>query len=327
MASLLIAFGSATDMGRVRTSNEDSLCVQLLSSGGLRLLAAVADGMGGAAAGEVASRLALETVQSVVERYAAQVSSDEDIAELLTYAVQQANSAVRQMAREQAKRNGMGTTLTVALLHDDCLHLAHVGDSRAYLLRGAETRQLTTDHIAGGGFKHVLTNAIGLQERVDVDTAAVTVQEGDVMLLCTDGLHNLVNPASVRRLLQRLSPQDICERLVAMANARGGRDNVSVVCLRFGSGAWATSDRAGRRSSRRFRLAVALIIGLTIVALMAQTLWRKRRSAPEPSPPTSLSKSTKKHPPKRQGVSKPNANKPQPVHQLPRKKNEEKTTQ
>ncbi len=157
-----------------------------------------------------------------------------------------------------------------------------------------------------------------------------------MVLLCTDGLHNLVNPAHMRRLLQRLSPQETCERLVAMANARGGKDNISVVCVRFGTGDWSTGhERNG--SSRRFRLIVAIIVGLTIVALIAQTLWRRWRSAPDkPSPPSSLSQGNShrgktERPQKSQHASSQqntsNANKPVSAHKPKRSRHENKPTQ
>ncbi|MGH2660649.1 MAG: Stp1/IreP family PP2C-type Ser/Thr phosphatase [Actinomycetota bacterium] len=224
---------AATDIGLVREGNEDSYLVD-------EPLFAVADGMGGHRGGEVASQLALETVEKLFRE------GEGDLAEQ----VQEANRAVFERSVEDLQVAGMGTTLTAALVEGDRIRLAHVGDSRAYLLRDGDLRRLTEDHtlvhrmVTEGEIseteaeahpqRSVLTRALGVDMFVDVDDDVVQVRSGDRLLLCTDGLTGMVPEDRIKEMLQHVAdPAEAAERLVRSANEAGGVDNITVVILDF----------------------------------------------------------------------------------------------
>jgi PPM family protein phosphatase len=231
--------GAASDRGRIREGNEDSF----VASGSL---AAVADGMGGAQAGEVASATAADELRGLQD--GGPWRTDRLAGDALKQAVLEANRRIREMAAGDKSLEGMGTTVTALLEDDDVVHLAHVGDSRAYLLRGGELSQLTEDHtlvqelVKQGKLRpeeakrhpqgSIITRALGADADVQVDTATFKIVPGDRLLLCTDGLTAVVDPATIRNVLLRTrDPQQASERLVAMANEQGGPDNVTVVVL------------------------------------------------------------------------------------------------
>jgi PPM family protein phosphatase len=231
--------GAASDRGRIREGNEDSF----VASGSL---AAVADGMGGAQAGEVASATAADELRSLQD--GGPWRTDRSAGDALKRAVLEANRRIREMAAGDKSLEGMGTTVTALLSDGDVVHLAHVGDSRAYLLRGGELSQLTEDHtlvqelVKQGKLRpeeakrhpqgSIITRALGADADVQVDTATFKIVAGDRLLLCTDGLTAVVDPTTIRNVLLRTrDPQQASERLVAMANEQGGPDNVTVVVL------------------------------------------------------------------------------------------------
>jgi serine/threonine protein phosphatase PrpC len=231
--------GAASDRGRIREGNEDSF----VASGSL---AAVADGMGGAQAGEVASATAADELRGLQD--GGPWRTDRLAGDALKQAVLEANRRIREMAAGDKSLEGMGTTVTALLEDGDVVHLAHVGDSRAYLLRGGELSQLTEDHtlvqelVKQGKLRpeeakrhpqgSIITRALGADADVQVDTATFKIVPGDRLLLCTDGLTAVVDPATIRNVLLRTrDPQQASERLVAMANEQGGPDNVTVVVL------------------------------------------------------------------------------------------------
>ncbi|MGO9344456.1 MAG: Stp1/IreP family PP2C-type Ser/Thr phosphatase [Acidimicrobiales bacterium] len=231
--------GSASDVGRVRTVNED-----LAIDGGP--LYGVADGMGGHAGGDVAARTAVDALESAFRR--------QPTVEGFLAAVQQANKAVWDRGRSEWDLRGMGTTLTVAALikdpdtETDRLALVNVGDSRAYLLRDGRLEQLTTDHsvaeelVTRGELtpdqaaqhpqRHILTRALGVAPAVEVDAWELVPQAGDRYLLCSDGLSNEVDDRIITRILgSGDSPSQTAEELVSAANEEGGNDNITVVVL------------------------------------------------------------------------------------------------
>ena len=229
--------GSATDVGQVRTNNEDQLLV------GDQLFA-VADGMGGHAAGEVASLTAVEALKAAFEGHAS--------ADGLADAVREANRAVRRRAAEQMELRGMGTTVTaVALVDEDGeqqLVVANVGDSRAYLLRGGELDQITDDHslpeemVRRGELapedavmhpqRHILTRVLGMDEEIEVDCFRIVPYKGDRVLLASDGLTNEQTDDQIASILRRLAdPDDAAKELVRQAKANGGNDNITVVVI------------------------------------------------------------------------------------------------
>lgn len=250
--------GAATDTGRVRQLNEDAYA----SRAELGLFV-VCDGMGGAASGEVASRLA---VQSVVDHLngAEPESAGSDPAVAAGYrprtirladAVRRANQSVYDHAQQDARHAGMGTTLVSAWIADGIASLAHVGDSRAYLWRNDELEPLTQDHslvdaqVRAGLLtreeslqaeqQNVLLRALGLEPEVEVDLSEVAVRAGDYLLLCSDGLTRMVPEPALAEAVSRLrEPQRICDELIETANRNGGVDNIAVVVVEVRAGWW-----------------------------------------------------------------------------------------
>lgn len=231
-----VTVAATTDIGRVREGNEDSYLVQ-------EPLYAVADGVGGARGGEVASNLALDTIQRL---FSAREGT-------LTEQVEQANRAVFERSQADRAVAGMSTTLTAALVQDDRVQLAHVGDSRAYLLRAGELSQLTEDHtlvhrmVMEGEItqaeaenhphRNIITRALGGEVTVQVDEGIVEMRPGDRLLLCTDGLTGMVSNDDIATMLRETSePQRAVEQLVERANGAGGVDNITVVLLDFAEG-------------------------------------------------------------------------------------------
>jgi serine/threonine protein phosphatase PrpC len=239
-----IAGAMLTDVGRVRSSNEDSVAFVIPSSNepaasrGCLLL--VADGMGGHAAGEVASALAVETVRRVY------YSLQEPVPESLLIAFETANRAILEHANNHPDCTGMGTTCTALAIHDGQVWLGHVGDSRAYLLRGGKLTQLSDDQTlhaqmireglmtedesktSEGG--NVVLQALGTGADVvpAVWEKGVPLLEGDTLVLCSDGLWNVVDDAAIAEIAARAAPQEACQNLVDAALEAGGYDNVAV---------------------------------------------------------------------------------------------------
>jgi PPM family protein phosphatase len=225
-----------TDPGLQRRDNEDSMFAQAP-------VFVVADGMGGAQAGEVASRIAIETFEEGLP----ESGSPE---ERLVTAAQTANHRIHELAAAERERAGMGTTLTAAYLDDSDLAIAHVGDSRAYLFRDGELTRLTQDHslveelvrqgkltpeqAAEHPQRSIITRALGPEPTVNVDTWTYPVRAGDVLLLCSDGLTSMISEAEVASVLAETDDLNLAaERLIAAANEAGGRDNITVVLFRL----------------------------------------------------------------------------------------------
>ena len=237
-----------THAGVTRSSNQDSLCALVGSDAppGVDALLVVADGMGGHRAGDVASDAAVRGLVAGLSRRDA-VAGPDDLADALALAARQVNADVHAAA-QRPETLGMGTTLTAAALRGRSLALAHVGDSRAYLLRGGELRQLTQDHswvaerVAQGllspdeardhPWGNVLTRAVGIGPEVEVDSDTLDVREGDVLLLCSDGLTSMLTDDRIARRLVDRDPPAACRTLVDAANASGGHDNVTVIVAR-----------------------------------------------------------------------------------------------
>ena len=279
-----IEVGATTDIGRVRERNEDSILVD-------PPLYVVADGMGGHRGGQVASRVALETI----EKLAAQGRGT------LPDHVRGANRAVWDRSVEDERLSGMGTTLTAARVDGASVLIAHVGDSRAYLLRDGTLRQLTADHtlvarmVESGEIseaeadvhphKNVLTRALGTDEQVEVDEDTIELHDGDRVLLCSDGLTGMVTEDQIQAILENSEqPQQAADRLVKAANRAGGIDNISVVVLAaMGEGDEGSSP--GRRrvappspaTVRRWGLRAGLTLLIAIVVLFGVRWWVDRQ--------------------------------------------------
>ena len=225
-----------SDLGRQRQGNEDNLFVRAP-------LFVVADGMGGAQAGEVASEIA-------VRQFEGGLPDGRDPGEALVELIQAANARIHDEARADAQRAGMGTTLTAAYVAGDTVVVAHVGDSRCYLLRDGDLIRLTRDHslvgelVARGKLteaqaeahpqRSVITRALGAGADVEVDLEAFPARAGDLFLVCSDGLTGMVHEPQLKPLLQRSgSLEQIGRSLIAAANEAGGRDNITVILFRL----------------------------------------------------------------------------------------------
>jgi protein phosphatase len=228
-----------TDKGLVRKENEDAFCIEK----DLGLLA-VADGMGGHASGEVASKMAIEILRDSLKK------EGEPLPDRLDSGVKLANKMIYEASRSQSQLNGMGTTLTAVQLDGKRLSIAHVGDSRAYLIRGGVIEQLTDDHTivfeqvargmitreeaARSDMRNILSKALGIAPEVDVDIEELIVSESDQLVLCSDGLSELISDDEILSEVQSSNRPDLaCNELVDLANQRGGEDNITVIVAHF----------------------------------------------------------------------------------------------
>jgi serine/threonine protein phosphatase PrpC len=245
-----LTFVGQTDTGRVREHNEDTIASDV--DAGLLVLA---DGMGGYNAGEVASGIAVKTITNLVREGLAR----EDLGSLdratgltrpsivLRDAITRANKIIYQTARSQAECEGMGTTVVAALFYDNRISIAHVGDSRLYRQRGSQISQVTMDHsllqeLVDRGFyspeeaqraanKNYVTRALGVEPQVEVEVQEHPVDKGDVYILCSDGLSDMVEDEDIRLTISTFGANldTVAKQLIQLANENGGRDNVSVV--------------------------------------------------------------------------------------------------
>jgi serine/threonine protein phosphatase PrpC len=249
--SLEFEVAGRTDIGMVRRTNQDTFgVVESLA------LAAICDGMGGLAGGEIASHVALESFLEVArQEIESSRSSDGDRAKrALCRAAAAANRAVRARATYDTRFRGMGTTLVAARLDGREISVLNVGDSRAYLIRGGAAQQITRDHsyvaeqmrmglmtqreAERSPLQSAITRAIGIDDDVKPDCYMEIVEAGDTLLLSSDGLMRHVRDEEIGRIVgdAGMTPAEICDRLVATVNARGGTDNVTCVVMRFGAG-------------------------------------------------------------------------------------------
>lgn len=238
---MILTAAARTDVGRRRSANEDSFA--LAPQLGLYL---VADGMGGHTAGQLASRLATRGCVAALRELAGSRAS---LTEKLRACVEAANREIYETAQAKPELTGMGTTLVALLAGAGRIALAHVGDSRAYLIRAGGIRRLTDDHslvaelvrrqeiseesARGHPHRHVLTRALGVRRNVEPDLAELTPALGDAVVLCSDGLTTHVDDAEIAAVAAKeRDVEAVCARLVDLANARGGEDNVTVALVR-----------------------------------------------------------------------------------------------
>jgi protein phosphatase len=251
---MLEAYGQ-TDVGRRRKLNEDNFVVAPEPN-----LYAVCDGMGGHNAGEVASKMAIETLQAFIEKshrekeitwpYGLDVNLSYDGNRLKT-AIKLANKKVFRAADNREDYSGMGTTMVAGLVSDNTLTVGSAGDSRCYLLRGGALTQLTrddswvsaalgegilnSDEIERHPLRNVITKAIGAKDAIELDVVEKKLESGDVVLICSDGLHAMLSDAKIREAMTPFpaSLEEAAGKLIDAANEAGGKDNVSVVLLRY----------------------------------------------------------------------------------------------
>ena len=266
----LTSFGSRTDIGCLRDHTEDSLVVT-------PPLFAVADGMGGHAAGEVASEIAV--------RVLSELAPEHPDGEALGRAIEEANRAVIQAAREGRGRQGMGTTMTAAMLEGERLVIAQVGDSRAYLLHQGKLQQLTRDHslmadmIEAGQLtpeearthpqRSVITRALGSDAHLHPDIYEINVETGDRLLICSDGLSGMIFDDQIENTLRRVQdPQRCASQLVNEAIAAGGHDNVTVIV----ADVTGYAEVRRKKLARKTKLSIALVLVL-FAAIVAGAAW------------------------------------------------------
>jgi PPM family protein phosphatase len=250
-----ISYQALTDVGKKRKGNEDSLFVNAEQN-----LFVVADGMGGHAAGEVASRIAVDAINEFIcltggdEEITWPFGLDENISydgNRLKTAIRFANKKVLDATREKSEYEGMATTVAAVLVDDSVANLGHVGDSRVYLFRGAAVSQLTSDHswvneqLLSGvisadqarshPLRNVVTRALGGKADLQVEMQVHKIEPGDVLLLCSDGLTTMLPDEDLAKLLQQAGDDlpKAAKSLVAAANSKGGEDNITVVLLKF----------------------------------------------------------------------------------------------
>lgn len=235
---------SKTDRGRVRTDNQDAYFAGKITDGSV--FAVVCDGMGGANAGNVASELAVRHISEYVIRSYRDGMDMTDTEKTLKNAIVSANISLYDKAVNNAELAGMGTTAVAAFVKDGTAVIAHVGDSRIYLVNG-EIKQLTRDHsvvqslIESGKItpedakvhprKNVITRALGAEENVAVDSDCLNLSNGDTLLLCSDGLTNFLDDKDILKVFQNNDISAVAERLVEEANKNGGGDNITVVTV------------------------------------------------------------------------------------------------
>jgi protein phosphatase len=258
------AAAARTDVGRKRQGNEDSLCVAPALG-----LYVVADGMGGHAAGEVASRLAVDTIRECMQKYLGgedpavlgqPIPTGSREATFLQSSIQVANRIIFDAAQGRREYRGMGTTLVSVLALDDSVVLAHVGDSRIYRIREDRIVQLSRDHSVvqqqvdrgiisaeeahESQYRHLITRALGLKESVEVDVSEEPVLPGDILLLCSDGLSDLLEDEEILAIVREHAAdlEKACQALVDRANYKGGDDNITALLIHARAGDRGTAQ-------------------------------------------------------------------------------------
>jgi len=233
-----------SDIGRVRELNEDNYCIH---EGDINLYM-VADGMGGHKSGEVASFIAINSIKEHILKYLKDEIEEQSVKGIIFQAFNKANQKVYDRGKEDASCEGMGTTLTMALLIEERLYIGHVGDSRGYILRDGILEQITQDHslvaelVRNGSItegeamrhpqKNIITRSLGIDKDIKVDIFVLDFEKKDTLVLCTDGLTNFVDRYELQRtLLEMKNPAEGCNTLVSLANQRGGYDNITVVII------------------------------------------------------------------------------------------------
>ncbi|MGH2759846.1 MAG: Stp1/IreP family PP2C-type Ser/Thr phosphatase [Actinomycetota bacterium] len=293
-----LRIASATDRGRVREKNEDAVLTDVP-------LIAVADGMGGHRAGEVASSMAVDVLKTWKDKLGG--STGTKAAEILREAFAEANRAIWEAGQQDENLLGMGTTVTAGWIEGDALALAHVGDTRAYLLRGGKLEQLTRDQnvaqdlvrrgrlsedeAAASPQRHVILQAVGVEpDGLDVEVASVELRPGDRLMLASDGLFGMLqSPDRIRTILiEHRDPDEACRILVDEANEAGGHDNISVVLVDADGAARGPAavvndaepevrierpSEEGPKKSRFAKARLPVIVGLLVVAVVSGGLY------------------------------------------------------
>lgn len=236
---------SKTDVGAVRKNNQDAFAAGELKNG--MVWSVVCDGMGGANGGELAGQTAVKTISDFIFSSYHSGMSENSIRNMLVSAVETANIKIFDMAASDSKLKGMGTTVVAVIVDNEKVHIVHAGDSRMYIVRSGTALQITRDHsivqnmVESGKItaeeakshpnKNVITRALGINETIDTDYDCLSLIDGDIILICTDGLTNYVDTPTIEGLIADGPLSSAPERLVEAAIAGGGGDNITAVIL------------------------------------------------------------------------------------------------
>lgn len=236
----------SSDIGKRRSRNEDSFCFGRCEDG--VEWAVVCDGMGGAKGGQIASTIAAEMVSRKIEKCYNKLMSEFSISNLLLSAVTTANVAIYDRAQADESLEGMGTTIVACMVKNSVACIAHVGDSRAYIIRDGQIRQITKDHslvqemydkgqITKEQFdnnpnKNIITRALGINEEVDIDFDTEDIEQGDALILCTDGFYGSISDAEILELYKSVDFDDLADKYIETANNNSGHDNITVVVIK-----------------------------------------------------------------------------------------------
>ncbi len=234
-----------SDIGLVRETNQDACQSGKYSENSAWVV--VCDGMGGANGGNIASGVAVSRISERLAASYEKIFTKESTKELLLSSIADANMEVHAMASADAKLNGMGTTVVAAIVTDGAAHIAHAGDSRAYVITDEEIRQLTTDHsmvqemLNNGEItqeqaklhpqKNIITRALGVDTSINIDYCEVPFSHGNLLLICTDGLTNYMDAEQIFQLSRQMSAQALTDELIAQAKNAGGGDNITVAIV------------------------------------------------------------------------------------------------
>lgn len=234
--------GQLSDKGLVRPNNEDSIYSSIKKD-----LLIIADGMGGHKAGEIASKAAINKAKYFIKNKGkGYKNTKQDILRLLCDAIQYANTSIKSIAKKDESLKGMGTTIIIVIINDGIAYIGHVGDSRAYLISNKAIKQITADHSLAEELyrsgtiskeealnyphRNIITRALGCDDNIDVDKYVVKLRKNDILLLCTDGLSNMVSDEEIFRIAKdNTNTSNIAKQLVKAANSSGGLDNISVI--------------------------------------------------------------------------------------------------
>ncbi|MBF0566268.1 MAG: Stp1/IreP family PP2C-type Ser/Thr phosphatase [Nitrospirae bacterium] len=309
MENILPKIEFLTDKGRVRKNNEDNLWASDKGYNGITSLSVfvIADGMGGHEGGEIASGIAVEYIKNIFEadiadrserspEFLEYMDNDEYLKLFLTETVREINNLIYENNRKKDIKESMGTTIIFGVQKDDKIHMAHVGDSRAYLIRGRSIEQITVDHsyvaehIDAGllteeeainhPYHSVLTRSLGIDSSVEADIYTRRIKSDDYLVLCTDGLTNMVSDTDIRDVVAG-GAANTCNKLIDLANGRGGVDNVSVIVAWFQGDALKDCDtqklkrkvkNGGLSGLGGLRLA-PLVLGFFALVLLLVMLW------------------------------------------------------
>lgn len=241
-------FAVKSDKGRVRETNEDSYKI-ISGLPGVPDTFIIADGMGGHNSGEVASNTAVEAAANYIQNFSERFSQECDISNVIKDIMKKANIVVYNKSKKEAAHSGMGTTFIIAVIYGGKIHIGHVGDSRAYIIREGKIKQITTDHsyveelVRNGSLtreeaenhpqKNIITRALGCSAEMQIDTYSYDILDKDYIVLCTDGLTNMLTEDEMKDIILKAENLELaCDELIDRANKNGGYDNITVIAVK-----------------------------------------------------------------------------------------------